>query len=111
MQLEIGMLSAARTLLLDLAPAYHARRKELHSTRRAAWDQCKIRIRHHQDMENHHNDFAKNCRKRGGCGSFHQYGGSWQKLRRRAANAAIGAIRVGPKDMRSVQAMIDAGGG
>ena len=107
-QLEIGMVPAARRLLLDLAPASHARLKELHSTRRAAWNQCKIRIRHHQDMENHHNDFAKNCRKRSGCSSLHQYGGSWQKLRRRAANAAVGAIRVGPKDMRSVQAMIDA---
>lgn len=108
-KLEIGMMpSATRIVLQALVPAHDHRLRLLHATRRHGWDQCKVQIRHHQDMENRHNDFAKNCRKRGGCASLRQYRGSWSKLRRRAAYVAIGAIRVGPKDMRGVDAMADA---
>jgi len=78
--------------LKELAPGYSERLVELLKTRRVVWAECKIAIPHTAPFENGHEDFGKKCRKRGGCIAMKTFGGSFKKLRRRAAYVATKAI-------------------
>ena len=83
-------------LLSDLAPGYLKRLEDLLTTRRAAWNECKIAIRHNAPIFNDLNDFGKKCYQSGGCAAVLKFGGSFKKMRRRAAYCAIKAVERSP---------------